>query len=295
MIENCRNRTVILGLVGLLAVSPLSSARAQTAEVAAPAATATTADETLSNEQVIALIAAGLSEQTIILKIRGSKTSFDTSAAALVRLKEAGATDAVLAAMLSPAAPPQPEAAAAPAAPVYEPGVYLVEGSERVQIEPTVFTNAKSGGGFWTGMTYGIAKAKIKANVPGRAAAVRSAQSRPTFEFYFQGSNGLMFPVAGASTPSEFILVPLAQKNDRRELTVGQIGLYSASAGVKGESILQLEVEKLGPGHYRAAPKGTLKPGEYCFYFQSPSAAGAAGTGGKLFAFGITDSRAVRK
>jgi hypothetical protein len=132
--------------------------------------------------------------------------------------------------------------------------------------------------------------------VPGGHATVRTAQSRPVFEFRFQSAEGLQFPVPGATSPAEFLLVPLDPKNDHRELTVGEIGMHSYD-GVKNQLIVQLVTEKLGPGHYSVMPKVDLKPGEYCFYYQSPATAAAEGTGGKLFAFGVdapASARAIR-
>ena len=122
----------------------------------------------------------------------------------------------------------------------------------------------------------------------------RTTQGRPVFEFYFQGRDGVSFPVPGAASPAEFLLVPLEPKKDRRELTVGQTGFHSYS-GIKNEMIVQLEVEKLGPGHYRVVPTVELKAGEYCFYFQSSGDAATQGTGGKMFGFGVDASEEARE
>lgn len=56
-------------------------------------------DEPLTNDSIIILTQAGIEKSVIISKIRSSKTSFDLSTGALVRLKQAGVDDAVLAAM----------------------------------------------------------------------------------------------------------------------------------------------------------------------------------------------------
>lgn len=50
----------------------------------------------LSNKDVIALLQAGLSDQIIISKMRTSKCAFDTSPNALIQLKKAGASDALM-------------------------------------------------------------------------------------------------------------------------------------------------------------------------------------------------------
>lgn len=56
----------------------------------------TLAAETITNDDIIRMAKAGLSADTIELKIRYSDTSFDTSTDALIALKEAGVADATI-------------------------------------------------------------------------------------------------------------------------------------------------------------------------------------------------------
>lgn len=56
--------------------------------------------ERITNEDVARLMKAGLSPETIALKIRYSDTSFDTSTDALIALREAGVPDATIRLML---------------------------------------------------------------------------------------------------------------------------------------------------------------------------------------------------
>jgi hypothetical protein len=76
---------------------------------------------TLGNADVVKLVKAGLSAETIEAKIASSSTEFDTSADALVALAGEGVPDRVIRAMIqhdAPAVPPVPPApVAAPAAP----------------------------------------------------------------------------------------------------------------------------------------------------------------------------------
>src|SRR5262245_53154341 len=74
--------------------------------------TAAFAQETLTNQSIMEMLKAGLSERVVIAKIRTSPTSFDTSTDALIALKKNGVPEKVIEAMMSPAA-----AAAAPAPP----------------------------------------------------------------------------------------------------------------------------------------------------------------------------------
>ena len=57
-------------------------------------------DEMMTNDEVISLTGAGLNKSLIVDKIRSSKSRFDLSTDALIKLKKAGVDDAVVAAML---------------------------------------------------------------------------------------------------------------------------------------------------------------------------------------------------
>src|SRR5215204_2551794 len=57
-------------------------------------------DEVMTNDEVISLSKAGLSPSIIIGKIRSGKSSFDLSTDALIKLKQAGVSDDIVAAML---------------------------------------------------------------------------------------------------------------------------------------------------------------------------------------------------
>src|SRR3569833_1310654 len=75
------------------------------------------AQETITNDAVIKLLKAGLSEELVVTTINSSPGNYDTSANALIALKKAGAGDKVIAAMIlkasgiTPAAAPSATAA----------------------------------------------------------------------------------------------------------------------------------------------------------------------------------------
>lgn len=57
-------------------------------------------EETLTNDDIISLTRAGLSSSVVIGKIRSSKSNFDLSTDALIKLKGAGVGDDIVGAML---------------------------------------------------------------------------------------------------------------------------------------------------------------------------------------------------
>lgn len=62
------------------------------------------AQETLTNDDIIALSKGGVSDRVIIAKIDATANKFDTSTAALVKLDEADVSDTVVAAMIKKSA-----------------------------------------------------------------------------------------------------------------------------------------------------------------------------------------------
>ena len=83
------------------------------------------AQEILTNDAVITMVKAGLSESLVLAKIRATTTRFDLRAETLVGLKAAGVPERIIETMLIPGGPgfaptPAPAAAMAPSAAVSE-------------------------------------------------------------------------------------------------------------------------------------------------------------------------------
>lgn len=64
-------------------------------------ATSLTAQEVLTNDSLVALKKAGLSDSIIISKIKASQTKFDVSTKGLIGLKSAGLSDQVIEAVVN--------------------------------------------------------------------------------------------------------------------------------------------------------------------------------------------------
>jgi len=270
--------------------------------------------EILTNAAVIELHQLGLGEEVIIEKIKSSTCAFDVSLEGMKALKAAGIPGSIISEMIRASKRSREEAAAAaastetaadqddPLAP-HEAGIYLYEQTDGVgkmtQLEPTVYTQSKSGGFFKSALTYGIAKVKSKAVLKGAHAQLQIATRKPTFYFYFEvtssGLSGSGIPYfSAASSANEFVLVKtdVQEKKNARELVVGEFNAFKAEGGVQDEAVRDFTFEKIKPGVYKVVPKADLEPGEYCFFYggSAPVAtyglAGPAG-GGKVFDFGI--------
>jgi len=93
------------------------AAGASAAPAAGSAPSGAAGPATLTVDGVISLVGAGLSDDLIIAKIQKNGQAFDLSTDDMVRLKKAGASDAVMKAMMNAAPAPAPAAAAPAAAP----------------------------------------------------------------------------------------------------------------------------------------------------------------------------------
>ncbi len=263
----------------------------------------------INNSDVIEMAALGLSDDVIIDKIHTSDlTDFDTSIAGLKALKGAKVSDTVIRAMINPKPASLPATTASGttvAAPVNNPndpnaphdaGIYMYgstkNGLQMIMLEPTVYSQGKSGGVFKSAMTYGIAKMKWKAVVRGAHANVRSSDPKAVFYFYFEETSAGLSHASfgGTSTPNEFTLVKLEARSDTRETVVMKMNAFGSSSGTDEKATVSFAFTKLRPGLYKVVPNAPLKAGEYCFLGASEGGVYGAGAAGanRLFDFGVS-------
>jgi hypothetical protein len=261
----------------------------------------------MTNEDIIAMVSLGLTDDVIIDKVHAAgATDFDTSIAGLTALKQAKVSDAVIRAMINPHPSAVNSALSTgqntptntnpddPAS-LHDPGIYMFaetkNGVHMVILEPTVYSQGKSGGVFKSAMTYGIAKMKWKAVVHGAHANVRSSDGKMVFYFYFEESNAGLSHASfgGTTTPNEFTLLKFDEKKDSRETVVMEANAFGASSGTDEKANTGYAFTKLRAGVYKVVPNTPLKPGEYCFLSSSGVGAYGAGSAGasRLFDFAV--------
>lgn len=261
----------------------------------------------LTNVDILKIVDARLNDAVIVSLIKSSRSKFDTSPDAIIKLKAGGVSDAVIGAMVESARTSQPVASATsqlvtsaasfnpndPRSP-HAAGIYWFGQGQRdsephlIELEPTLYQANLHGGMFKSAITYGIAKSNMKAVVHGGKANLRINEPSPEFWFYFDeksafaASSGL----SGASSPNEFVLAKVEAKSDARELVIGEMGTYGTSTGTRPKDTVEFRFDKIAPGIYRATPLNPLKPGEYCF-FEADTNFAVGQNSGKLFDFGI--------
>ncbi|HEX8638059.1 MAG TPA: hypothetical protein VF692_08355 [Pyrinomonadaceae bacterium] len=265
-------------------------------------------EETMTNEEVISLAKAGLNESIIINKIKTSKSNFVLSTDNLIKLKQAGISDEIVAAMLeaksgktvqtvsTAAAQPNARGTGDPNDPtaLHNYGVYLYEekdGNRKMtQMNAAVSAQNRTGGGFTAAVTpFGLGKVKTKANLPGTTAAMQIKETRPTFYFYLDATSGGLNTSSGVpSTPNEFALVRFNVRSDNREITIAKSNQWGSKGGLSDEYVVPFSAEHLGNGIYKVTPNVDLKKGEYAFYLvNSGNSNASAAVGAKFFDFGV--------
>ena len=270
-----------------------------------------TAQQAIDNDSVIKLVRAGLSDDLIVSTINASPGAFDTSATALIALKSAGASDKVVTAIVlkgtggastAPATAPASAGNSDDPTAAHEAGIYIygdsaAAGSKMTMLEPSVYTQGKTGGMLTSAMTYGIAKVKMKAVLRGAHANARVSAPQPVFYFYFEeqgaGLSHASTPFGGTSTPNEYTLLKFDVKGSTRETVTGSANVFGASGGTDDKAVTSFTYTKLRPGVYKVMLNGALQPGEYGFISSagqgivaSPYGGAAASSNSRVFDFG---------
>ena len=295
------------------------------------------AQKPLTNDDVVQMVKAGFDEATTIAAIDATDSSFDTTVQGMLALKAAGVSEKVIAAMLNAtkrkseaaerkaaeakaaelkaAEAKAAEAKAAEAAATAKAeaeakakaeteakakeaeknkdipedvGVYAKLKGSLVEMyaEPV---NSRSGGVGKSMLTMGFTKGHVNGAVSGPKSKL---QIGSPIEIIIKCKEG--------ETPSEYQLLKLDEKGDRREFRAVTGGVYHASSGAEKNAI-PFDFAKIGPRTYRLKIPD-LKKGEYGFLPPGGAAMGGMGGGttgqtvqggsmnsSKLYTFGIIE------
>jgi hypothetical protein len=254
----------------------------------------------LTNDDIVQMAKGGFDESTTIAAIDAADTNFDTSVQALLALKAAGVSEKVISAMLAAskkksegtkpaaaAAAPAPAPAANPDVPE-DMGVYTKLKGALAEVYAEV-VSWKSGGVGKSMLTGGFTKGHVNATVSGPKSKL---QLGTPIEFVIKCAEGV--------TPSEYLLLKLDEKGDRREFRAVTGGVYHSSGGAEKDAI-KFDFQKIAPRTFKILLTG-LKKGEYGFLPPGSGSVGGVGGGvsgqtvqggsmqaGKLYTFGVME------
>jgi hypothetical protein len=243
------------------------------------------AQQTLNNNSVIKLVKAGLSDDLIVSTINGSAGTYDTSVDGIIALKTAGASDKVVAAIVTKATAPAPAFAAlsAPAAAsalpagIDEVGVYYKDKTGAwVALMPEI-VNFKTGGVLKSMMTDGLVKGDLNGHIQG--AHARTFTTLPVvFAVY----------VPEGTAITEYQLLRLRPNSSSREFRSVTGGVMHVSGGATRDSI-EFQPTKIMPRLYQVTLDASSGKGEYGLL--PPGAVGSSnmGSSGKIYSVSVTE------
>jgi hypothetical protein len=234
-------------------------------------ATSLTAQEVLTNDSVIAMKKAGLSDSLIVAKIRSSQTKFDVSTNALIALKSAGLSDSVIEAMVGHAGPAGSLPAVAAPAPTTGPAagresIFHMANGRYVELK-SAMSSVESNVAFFASSSELVLK--------GRKAQYRVAEKQPVFYS------------AWAANEVPLVKLKPGDSNDDRNLKISSGGFHpfggTQKMGIRSQDTIDVDSEKDARGFYKLTPKKPLAAGEYGFVLTFGATAGA----GKVYDFGV--------
>lgn len=241
------------------------------------------AQEPLTNESIVKLVKAGLSEDMIVSMVNAQPGKYSLGADDIIALKTAGVSEKIIAAIVTkataaapaPAAPPAPAAAPAPAAPAGLPneiGVYHKKGDAWVELLPEV-VNWKTGGILKSVATAGIVKGDVNGRINGKNS--RNTVKTP-LEFVIYAPEGVAI--------TEYQLLRLREQRDAREFRTVTGGVLHVSGGATRD-LVAFEGKRVASRTF-AVTLSNLQPGEYGFLPPGAVASGHASASlGKIYSF----------
>jgi hypothetical protein len=254
-----------------------------------------------TNEDVIGMVQLGLSEDVIVAKIRAmnaadpSSVRFDTSMQGLQALKTANVPDGVIRTMINPASAQATVITQAapmtldPNFPPPEVGVYWKDSGRFVMIDGQIISSAKIGGKAGSMFSMGFRGFHWDATLSGPHSSHIIRDRHPVFYFY----------VPDGASSSDYVLLTLEKKGDRREFQIGTLAgkMGGGKAGVKSDKEIPFAAEHVGIRMYKVTLDRDLKIGEYAFFMstgqQVSGTNGGRGSGGaatgRIYDFGVPE------
>ena len=240
----------------------------------------------VGNQDVIDMVGLGLSDDVIIDKIHTTQaTEFDTSVAALRTLKAAKVSDAVIRAMINSSASGSIPSKAVVVSGTKntlpeEVGVYVVIKGKVTEMAPEI-VNWQTGGWLKSHASLGIVKGDENGKV---------MKSKSPFEVSDNPVEFLIKTLEGTSA-TEYQLLRLHEKNDRREFRAATDGVIHQSGGAAGNDV-PFSPEKIGSRSWKIL-LSDLPKGQYGFLPPGVESASISASG-KMYTFGVVEASSAR-
>jgi hypothetical protein len=243
------------------------------------------AQTALTNDTIIKMAKAGLSDDVIVSTISSQPARFSTTADDLISLKGAGISDKVIGAMVTKGAGAPTPSAPAPSVPPSaapalgyptEVGVYYLKGDQWADLHPEV-VNFKTGGVLKSIGTAGIMKGDVNGHVNGEHSTTQLKTPVTLLVYVHEGVD-----------ITEYQLLRLRESKDAREFRTVTGGVMHVSGGATRD-LMTFEGKKVAPRTYQVLLP-TISSGD--FGLLPPAGADAtssSGRIGKVYSFRIIE------
>jgi hypothetical protein len=268
-------RLCLLWLMCLLSPALLPAQDAVDGPVAGPLPAPKVAPAKMSNDSVIKMAKAGLSDELIVQTIGSQPGQYTTDADSLVALKQAGVSERVIAAMINKSRI-RPTGTDTPVvlSDVNEIGVYYKDKNGKWQpIEPEI-VHIKSGGFIKSTVTDGIIKQDRNGHINGRESKL--LLPRP-IEFLIYTPDGV--------DVSEYELLRFRLNSNSREFRAWTGGVIHSSGGADRDDV-PFKPVKTAPHTYQFTLGQDTPGAEYGIL---PPGTGNVTNGGKIYTFAISE------
>lgn len=230
---------------------------------------------TMTNDSIIRMAKAGLSDDLIVDTIQNQPGQYTTDANSMIALKQAGVSDRVITAMVNKSR----VKIAGPIAPIVlsdvnEIGVYYKDKDGKWQpIDPEII-HIKSGGFIKSTVTDGIIKTDQNAHLEGRESKL--ALQRPV--------DILIYTPVGVDI-SDYDLLRFRLNSNSREFRTYTGGIIHSSQGAQRDEV-KFTAKKTAPRTYEFRLNTETPGGEYGLL---PPGTGNITNGGKIYTFAIVE------
>ncbi|HEX5236272.1 MAG TPA: hypothetical protein VFW25_13180 [Silvibacterium sp.] len=234
------------------------------------------AQQALTNDSVLKMVKAGLSEDVIVSTIQRQPGDYTVTPDAVAALKQAGVTGKELAAMVTKGTT---IAATAPETSEYddlETGVYdKVDG--RWMMVPSEQVDWKTGGILKNIASEGIVHEDVNGRLRGPASATR-----------LTGPLTFLIKTPDGIDATDFTLIHLHEKRNSREFRTVTGGVFHSTGGSSRDEV-QFKQKKVSRYTYEVMLPPGLPTGEYAFLAPGLTASSANGSIGKAYTFHLAE------
>lgn len=244
------------------------------------------AQDILTNDAVLKMVKAGLAENLVVSMVQNQPGKYSMTPDDLVKLKEQGVSDKVLAAMIAKGSAGSGSGAVASNAPLAAPGdsdlppnadigAYFKKAGKWEEMLPEV-VNWKTGGVIKNIASAGIVKGDVNGHIP--ATHSRNSATSPV--------EVLIYTPEGTAI-TEYQLIHLHEQADSREFRTVTGGVLHVSGGATRD-VIPFEGKKVANRIYRVLLP-SLGAGEYGFLPPGAVTSASSASIGKMYTFRLIE------